>query len=325
MSAPLALTDWRRVARAAPSPLVLVCALAVIGASYVWLPNGGLDWSHDIGPSVRAWFPAPWLKGLPLLPWAALLLSPLGALPDRVATALVNGASVIALAVTIRKMGGRDWMAIPLLVSPFGIYMFGNGQTDCLILAGVTLSGGLDLLIVILKPQVALGVMMPRLRRADRHWWAYLAPLAIVLGLSLLVWPGWPQGIAAYAPVLLPGWWNWSIWPWGVPVGLFLLWRAWRTGDDRLGVAATPLLSPYLTAPSYLGLLAALASRWPQLVLALWALFWASAGWYVLVTWTSGALATGYAAAVVLVASLGGLWYWRRYRQRQKQAATESH
>jgi|SRR5579859_1250726 len=316
MTTAIAPLDWRRVARAAPGPVVIICALAMMVGSYLWLPAGGLDWRHDIAPAARSWFSAPWLKGLPLLPWAGLLLSPLGALPDRIATALVNGVSVIALGLVVRAMGGRDWMAIPLLASPFGYYMFGNGQTDCLVLAGLLLTNGLDLLVLILKPQVAFAVVVSRVRRAGPRWPVYLAPLAVVLALSLVVWPGWPWGLAAYAPVLLPGWWNWSIWPWGLPVAAFLLWRAWRTRDDRLGVAATPLLSPYLTAPSYLGLLAALAAWRPQVVWAAWLLFWAAAGWYAIATWGSLTAAMIYAVAVALLGSLAAVWYWRRQRQK---------
>ena len=158
-----------------------------MAASYAWLPAGGLDWRQDIGPAARHWFPTPWLEGLPLAPWAALVLSPLGALPDRLATAALNGASVVALALAIRGLGGRDWLAIPLLVSPFGFAMFYNGQTDALVLCGVLLMNGFDLLVLAMKPQVALGVMVSRIRRAGRAWPAYLAPLLVAGAVSLII------------------------------------------------------------------------------------------------------------------------------------------
>jgi hypothetical protein len=298
---PLPVRGWaaRRAVAGWPGPLIWALAAAVAVTSYVAWPQGGFDWRNDIGPAARRWWPAPWTEGLPLLPWAAVLLSPLGALPDRAATAVVNGASVVALAAAIRALGGREGMVVPLVVSPLGYYMFGNGQTDALILAGLALPRGGDLLVLALKPQVALGVVVPRLRQAGRRWPFYVLPLLIGVAISLIVWPGWPQGLLAYAPVLVPGWWNWSVWPWGLPVGAWLLWRAWRTGDDRLGVAATPLLSPYLTAPSYLGLLAAVAARWPAVIWAAWLLFWAAAGWYAAATFTTPLITAAYSAFVV--------------------------
>src|SRR3972149_6828248 len=62
----------------------------------------------------------------------------------------------------------------------------------------------------------------------------------------------------------IPGYWNSSLWPFGIPFGLFSLWKAWKTADERWGVVASPLLSPYVKLPSYLGLLAVIVSRWPR-------------------------------------------------------------
>jgi hypothetical protein len=255
--------------------------VAVIG-SWLYLPNGGRDWSADIAPAARAWWPAPWLEGLPLLPWAALLLSPLGALPDRIATALLNGASVIALALVLKRLGGSPWLVFPLLISPMGYWLFTNGQTDTLILAGLLFFNGLDPLILVLKPQVAVGAIVARLRRAGARWWAYLAPLAVVGVLSLVVWWGWPAGLLAYRALLVSGDWNSAVWPFGLPFGLALLWWAWRTGDDRFGIVATPLLFPYVNMPSYLGLLAVLAVRWPRWALVAWVAMLGLVGWLVL-------------------------------------------
>ena len=274
---------WRRLASWAPSPVVLLFAVAVAVASYLFLPLGGLDWRNDIAPGARHLWPAPWTEGLPLLPWAALILAPLAALPDRLATALLNAGSVVALALVIRSFGGRDWMAIPLLASPFGFWLFSNGQTDTIILAGLLLPKGADLLILALKPQVAFGVVVARLRQSGKHWPRYLAPLAVMLALSLAVWPDWPLALVGFAPVLIPASWNWSIWPWGLPVAAWLLWRAWQSQDDRFAVAATPFLFPYVNPPSYLGLLAVLAVRWPRWVVAGWLAVLAVFGGYVVV------------------------------------------
>jgi hypothetical protein len=261
---------------------VWLFALLVIVGSWFWLPTGGRDWREDIAPAARAWWPAPWLEGLPLLPWAAMLLSPLATLPDRMATALLNGASVIALALVLRHLGGSAWLVFPLLISPMGYWLFTNGQTDTLILAGLLIFNGLDPLILMLKPQVAAGAIIARLRRVGAAWGRYLAPLAVVLVLSLLVWWGWPIGLLAYRETLIGGEWNSSLWPFGLPIGVVLLWQAWRTGEDRWGLAATPLLFPYVNMPSYLGLLAVLAVRWPRWALVAWCAMLAVVAWLAL-------------------------------------------
>ena len=278
---PISPLNWRHLLAALPRPLVLAFALIVAVGSYVWLPLGGLDWRSTIGPATRFWFTEPWAQGWPVAPWAPLLISPLGALPDRLATALLNGASVVALAVVIRRLGGRDWLAIPLLVSPLGFWLCRNGQVDAVILLSLLVTNGLELLIVIAKPQVAVGVVVSRLRRAGPRWPVYLAPLLVGGLLSLVIWPGWPLAVASASASHVGVDWNSAAWPYGVPFGLALLWAAWRRGDDGLALLATPLLFPFVNAPSYLGALAVVAARWPHWLLWVWAVSLAMTLWVI--------------------------------------------
>jgi hypothetical protein len=148
-------------------------------------------------------------------------------------------------------------------------------------LAGLLVFNGLDPLILVLKPQVAAGAIVARVRRAGARWWVYLAPLAVILAVSLVVWRGWPGGLLSYRELLISGDWNSAVWPFGLPFGLGLLWWAWRTGDERFGIVATPLLFPYVNMPSYLGLLAVLAIRWPRWALLAWLVMAALVGWLI--------------------------------------------
>lgn len=273
--------NWHWAVELRLHPLVWSFALIVLVGSWILLPEGGFDWHNDIGPAARQWWPAPYnagLNGLPLAPWAALLLSPLGGLPDRAATAITNAITVLVVALVAKRFGGPDWIALPVLLTPSGFWLFRNGQTEWLMLLGLLFFNGLDAVLLILKPQVAVGAIVSRIRRADKQRRVYLTPLVVVILISFAVWNEWFLKILTFAPVLIKGDWNSSVWPWGVVAGLGLLWRAWKTGDDRWGVAASPFLSPYVNLPSYLGLLIVLASRWPRWFLLIWALVWISAG-----------------------------------------------
>lgn len=255
-------------------PGVWAFAALVFVGSLVLLHDGGKDWRNDISPAARAWWPAPWEEGLPLPPYAALLMSPLGGLPVRQATAITNTLAVIVLALVIRQFGGPWWGVIPVMVSPSGIWLFTNGQTEWLVLSGLLFCNGLDLLLLSLKPQVGFWVAVARLRRAGSDWPRYITPAVIAVLLSLVFWPLWPLHLSRYSAELFPAAWNASFWPWSLPLGAFLVWRAWQTGDDRYGLAASPLLFPYVNWPSYIGLLALLVSCWPRLTLAAWAVMW---------------------------------------------------
>lgn len=247
--------------------------------SWIWLPNGGLDWREFFGIAARHWWPDPWayLQNFPYVPWTGLILSPLGGVPDRLATAIVNALAVVVFAWLAQRLGGPDWVAIIVLVSPPGFWMFRNGQMEWLALFGLLLFDGTDWLWLAIKPQLTIGLLVPRLKRTRGQWIRYLAPIVIAGILSLLIWPGWP--LRAW-PEVSPHWltanWNWSIWPWGVPIALFLLWLAWRRGEDWLGLVASPLLSPYVNMPNYLGLMVALAARWPRWALGIWVSLWVS-------------------------------------------------
>ncbi len=210
-----------------------------------------------------------------MAPWGAMLLSPLGGLPDRVATAITNGLSVIIFALVARKFGGPDWIAIPVLISPPGYWLFANGQTEWLVLIGLLFFNGFDIAFLLLKPQVALGAIVPRLRRAGYLWKQYLLPSLIIFAISLLIWLMWPLKMREVLPILTSGSWNSALWPWGLPLGAFLLWYGWKTSDDRWGVAATPFLFPYINLPNYLGFMIVLAAKWPRWALLFWALMWA--------------------------------------------------
>ena len=299
-----------RLIGAAPGRSLVIFALALGVISWFWLPKGGLDWRDDIAPGARSWR-TPWAEGLPLVPWAAIAMWPLAQLPDRLATAIVNGASAVALGLVVRRLGGKDWYAIPLMLTPFGYWLMGNGQLDCLIFAGLLASRGWDAVILLTKPQVAIGTIAARISQVGswRKRAAYLIPASVAVALSLFIWPGWPLRIAEYGKDLLDAPWNWSLWPWGLPVAMWFLWRAWVTKQEIWGILATPLLFPYVNFHTWLIAASALAILWPKFALAIWFLIWAAAGWLAVAMFAPGLITVAYTGLVVAVA-LGASVYF---------------
>lgn len=255
-------------------PGVWLFAALVFAGSLVLLPNGGQDWRNAMVPAAHAWWPEPWESAIPYPPYLGIILSPLGGLPFREGTAINNVAAVIVVALVIHRFGGPWWGVVVVFLTPSGIWHFANGQVDWLALAGLFWFNGLDLVFFMLKPQVALWVVVARLRRAGASWWRYLSPASAMLATSLVIWPLWPVHVARVGKAVIDDPYNASLWPWSLPLGAFLVWKAWQTGDDRYGLAASPLLFPYVNWPSYLGLLTILVSRWPRATLAAWAVTW---------------------------------------------------
>jgi hypothetical protein len=296
---------WNPIAKAIPHWTVLLFTLFVAVSSWFRLPEGGWDWRYAYAPAARIWW-APWTQGLPLMPWASIVLIPLAALPDRLATALVNGFGVIALSLVIRRLGGKDWYAIPVMLTPFGYWLTGIGQVDTLLFAALLLSGGLDVILLITKPQVAAGAIVARLKQQQtwRRRFLYLLPAAVLLLLSFVIWPNWISGVATLSAALVHASWNWAVWPWGLPLGAWLLWKAWRTGREPWGVLATPFLLPFVNAHTWLMAIAIVAILWPKIALAAWLLMLGAFGWFAAVTWTPAWVALAYSVAMVLIGAV---------------------
>jgi hypothetical protein len=241
--------------------VVMVFALVVGGVSWITMPKGGLDMRQDILPSLWHWR-APWEEGVPLFPWATLILMPLRFFTPREATAIVNGLSVMLICLLIKRFEGNVLLTIPVMLSPFGYWLFVTGQTDAIVLAGVLLPAGFDLLLF-WKPQVLAQIFW---RRGFAKPKIYLISGIVLLALSWIIWGFWPRDILQFGQTqLIGGWWNRSLWPYGIPTGIFMIYLSLKKKDDGYGVIASPLLFPYVNGTSYIGLLAVVAAKWPKL------------------------------------------------------------
>jgi len=240
--------------------IVVGFSLSVGIISWMTMPKGGLDMRDDILPSLQNWR-APWEEGTPLFPWATLILMPLRFFTSRMATAILNSLSVVLIALLIKRYDGNVLFTIPVMLSPFGYWLFATGQTDAVVLASIFLPSGFDLLLF-WKPQVIAqafwvrGLAQPKI---------YLISSIALFAVSLLIWGFWPKDILQFGQEqLIGGWWNRSLWPYGIPMGLLMIYWSLKKKDDGYGVIASPLLFPYVNGPSYIGLVAVVAAKWPK-------------------------------------------------------------
>jgi len=250
--------------------MMIIFAFLVGVISWFGMQSGGLDMRDDILPSLINWL-APWKEGTPLFPWAVIMLMPFRFFTPRMATAVMNAVSVILLSMIIRRYKGNMLLSIPLLFSPMGYGLIFNGQTDVLVLAGLLLPPGMDLLLF-WKPQVTLHAFWNRARRSLK---VYLVSGGILMIVSFLVWGFWPKEIYLFGrDNLLSGWWNKSLWPYSIPVGALLVYYSIKKRDEMYGVMASPLLFPYVNAPSYIGMVAMIACKWPRVFWGCFFVYW---------------------------------------------------
>jgi hypothetical protein len=197
---------------------------------------------------------------------------PLRLFSARIATVIINSLSVILIAISIKRLGGNMLLTFPVLLSPIGYWLFTTGQTDALVLAGfLFLPAGLDLLFF-WKPQMIFHAYWIRLLKSPI---IYAIVGAMILTASFLIWGNWPLAIYQFARRnLIAGWWNRAVWPYGIPVGAYFIYQSIKKNDESYGILASPLLSPYVNGPSYIGLVTVFAVKWPRLFFFLYFVFW---------------------------------------------------
>jgi len=193
-------------------------------------------------------------------PWTFVLLAilfppiPLRLGLLRLTTLIVFGALIYA-----RAPRHKIFLTALLLTSAPVLYLVANANIDffaalSFLIAGVSPAWALPLALI--KPQSGALAGVAWLRKA----WdtgrlsgvvRFAAPTAILLLVSFEVWGWWPadawraaSGMEGGAG-LMRATWNSSPFPWGIPVGVYLIWRAWQDGEDAFGAAASLLLSPY--------------------------------------------------------------------------------
>ena len=265
-------------------PITFTCAI-VLGAML-----GAYSPMYDLGgsfiPAARALLcgQSPYEATFYNPPWALLPVLPFAVLPWPVAQPLFGALVMSAFAfvcyrIRIPPVGGVAFLlSLPVLET---VYL---GNLEWLSLLSLCVPVGFDILLAMIKPQVAGGLALYRaaeivasrqlgagITGADRlvRLRAFVGAGAICL-LTFLAW-NWP---VAGPALLLAKNWNSSVWPWGIPVGAGLLYAAYRQRDPLFALAASPFLSPYCMVTSYVAPMLLLARRWPRAALALVVASW---------------------------------------------------
>jgi hypothetical protein len=226
--------------------------------------SGGDDWLTFSDAGHHVLLGAPVYENPPRLfynpPWVAVLLAPLTLLPFRWGWAALSIATLMVTLIIVKRWHSGWVKPILALLSPPLFYILLHGQIDALVLAGILLPDEWWGLVALSKPQVAFGLIFG----IRRERWLRALILTGLVTLASLAWFGnWPLAYARqpvphlYAPLNV---WL-GLWPFQVPVGIYLTLLGVRRRDERLLVAASPFMFPYATTSSLLG---------PWLALSAW-------------------------------------------------------
>ncbi|MEW6717486.1 MAG: hypothetical protein AB1345_08285 [Chloroflexota bacterium] len=263
-----------------PKSVVAACALIGIVALVIalagYLPQG-IDWQETYRPAGLAILrgKSPYsIEGYRIVPWAILPVLPFAGLPEHIGRALYLVVSLAVFGYVSYKLGAKPITLFVFLLSPPVLHCLLNANIDWLPLLGFVLPPSIGLFFVVIKPQIGIGVVIFWLiettrARGWRETVRTFVPVSVALALSFILFGFWPERFMA--PVSF--WWNASLWPASIPVGLVLMVTAIRQRKVEYSMAASPCLSPYVLLHSWSGALVSLSKAPLEMiaaVLGLW-------------------------------------------------------
>jgi hypothetical protein len=259
--------------------ILLVLAVVVIAGIMSFTLPPAVDWRTAFRPAARELISgrSPYnVEGFFNAPWTLLPLIPLALLPESIGRAALVVISLIVFAYTARRMGARPLALLFFLLSPPVLHGLLNGNIDWLATLGFILPPQIGLFFITTKPQIGVAVGVYWLVETWRmKGWREVArvfgPVTVVLLLSLILFGPWPLRFERELSL----WWNASLWPASIPVGLALLVAAIRKHRIEYAIGSSPCLSPYILLHSWVGALLAVVASVPETaaaVVGLWIL-----------------------------------------------------
>jgi hypothetical protein len=196
-------------------------------------------------------------------PWAAWLLIPIAILPTIWGKISVFLLSLAAYIFTAYRLGAKPLAIILFLGSSPVIGCLFNGNIEWMPLLGAVLPPQIGLIFLAVKPQIGAGLALYWLitigrEQGIRKMTQTFAPVAILLLVSFGFYGFWPLRFSqavAWNPH------NSSLFPYGVGLGLILLFEALRTREPKTALASGPFLSPYVLLFTWAATLTALLHR----------------------------------------------------------------
>jgi len=251
-------------------------ALALLGISValtlavLWrVMPVGVDWEYTFSQIPAIWRNPYqlWLFTNP--PWIMALL-PHAWLPLRLGNAVNILLNIGLIIVAVRAAGGGRMALALTLTSPVFFDLARTNNVDWIPLLGFVIGPMWGLPLLAAKPQALGGAAVVWVADAfRRRAWRIFLPLLAVVAISF-AWGFWPAHLNVPKDVM----WNFAPWPWGLPLGAWLLYRAIKNNDPYLGAASTPFLVPYLAPYSAAGLFGLAAARWPRVAQVIWVALW---------------------------------------------------
>jgi hypothetical protein len=249
---------------------LFVFAFLVLTVLMSQLLPPAIDWSEVFRPAALEFLSgrSPYtIDGYNNPPWTIIFILPVAILPENIGRAIGLLIGLASFTYTAYRLGAKPIGIIFLLLSPPVLHCMLNGSIDWLVAVGFVLPPWIGLFLITIKPQMGVGVVVFWLVEAWRkdRWREVVrifGPISVFTVLSIIIFGFWPSRFSSH----LGEWWNASLWPASIPVGLSLLVTAFRKRRMEYAMGASPCLSPYVLLHSWVGALLAMVTSLPETV-----------------------------------------------------------
>lgn len=243
--------------------LFSVLMIAVyFGVLQIW-STVGIDWKETFFPAASAALHGESPYSVPTFrnaPWTILFLLPFALFSETVGGILFFLATLGIYAWVAYRLQASRLVLTIFLLSPPVVYGLRMLNVDIFVLIGFTMPAQFGLFFVLIKPQMGIAMIPFWLFQSYKEGGirkviVVFTPAAIATGLSFIFFGNWVSGRQSD---LLDSFWNASLWPWAIPIGVVLTALSIRDTRKDLAMAASPFLSPYLAYHSWVSVLAGL-------------------------------------------------------------------
>lgn len=246
--------------------LLFILAAVLVFILPASLPDLGYDWTHTYRPAALAMArgESPYAVDIYYAaPWAVIPLIPFALLPEKLGNAAIFLLGLSAFACIAYQLNPKPGAIVVFLLSApvVGCLIWGN--IEWMPLLGLVLPVPIGLVFAIIKPQVGVGLTvywffhLMKTRGAAGTVKAFL-PVTLITLLSFRLYGFWPlrfqDTLALSADSAAQ--YNTSLWPYGIFIGIWLLYKAVQNQKSETAVAASPFLSPYVLQYTWVAALA---------------------------------------------------------------------
>ncbi|MFC1936537.1 hypothetical protein ACFLYP_02595 [Chloroflexota bacterium] len=241
---------------------------AILYAFFQFYPLG-VDWEYTFSRLSEEWRNPFVIRTFTNPPWVTLLL-PHAWLPLRWGNAVNLTLNIILISAVIWKLKGGWQTMLLVFTSPVFFDLARTNNIGWVPMLAVLLPPTWGLPILAIKPHTIGGAALIWWKKAGFNF-KILIPATLVIAASFAIWGWWPGKFGLIEDAQI---WNFAPWPLGIPLGLYMLYRAWQQEDEFLAAAATPFLTPYLAPYSIAGILAYVGSKYRRQAFFVYVAFW---------------------------------------------------